>query len=164
VRNQGEGALEEGGIKLAAVVTDLFGTSSWSMPERMAAGDTDPEELVKLAQGKLRGRKAQLREALNGTLPRHCRLLLKQLMEQVTTMRKQVSELTAELGIAMKEYAATLERLCKMPGIDLCAAQSILAEIGPRAAAFHTPEQLASWRDFALLGIDINKAVADALV
>ena len=38
VRNQVEGVLEEGGIRLAAVVTDLFGTSGWSMPERMAAG------------------------------------------------------------------------------------------------------------------------------
>jgi len=31
-----------------------------------------------------------------------------------------------------------------MPGIDQCAAQALLAEIGPKAAAFATPEQLAS--------------------
>jgi len=32
-----------------------------------------------------------------------------------------------------------------MPGIDQCAAQALLAEIGPKAAAFTAPEQLASW-------------------
>jgi len=145
VRNQVEGVLEEGGIRLAAVVTDLFGTSGWSMPERMAAGETDTEALLELAEGKLKKKKAQLREALNGTLPGHCRLLLRQQMEQVTLMRKQVLELTAALGQALKEHARTVERLCKMPGIDQCAAQALLAEIGPKAGAFNTPEQLASW-------------------
>jgi hypothetical protein len=33
----------------------------------------------------------------------------------------------------------------KMPGTDQCAAQALLAEIGPKATAFTTPEQLASW-------------------
>ena len=46
VRNQVEGVLEEGGIRLAAVVTDLFGTSGWSMPERMAAGETDTDRQI----------------------------------------------------------------------------------------------------------------------
>ena len=145
VRNQVEGVLEEGGSKLAAVVTDLFGVSGWSMLERMAAGETDTEALVELAQGKLLKKKSQLREALRGALPEHCRLLLRQQMEQVTLMRKQSLELSVALGRAMKEYAATLKRLCSMPGVDQCAAQALLAEIGPRAAAFATPEQLASW-------------------
>jgi transposase len=92
VRNQVEGVLEEGGIKLAAVVTDLFGTSGWCMLERMAAGETDTE-------------------ALKGSLPSHCRLLLRQHMEQVTLLRRQVVELTAELGRALKEHAGIVERL-----------------------------------------------------
>ena len=140
-----EGVLEECGIKLAAVVTDLFGSTGWSMLERMAAGETDTEALPELAQGRLLKKKAQLREALNGALPGHCRLLLRQQMEQVTLMRKQVPELTAELGRAMKEHAKTVERRCKIPGIDQCAAQALPAEIGPKAAAFTNPEQLASW-------------------
>jgi hypothetical protein len=111
VRNQVEGVLEEGGIKLAAVVTDLFGISGWCMLERMAAGETDTEALVELAQGKLLKKKAQLREALKGSLPSHCRLLLRQHMEQVTLLRRQVVELTAELGRALKEHAGIVERL-----------------------------------------------------
>jgi transposase len=140
-----EGVLEEGGIKLAAVVTDLFGISGWCMLERMAAGETDTEALVELAQGKLLKKKAQLREALKGSLPSHCRLLLRQHMEQVTLLRRQVVELTAELGRALKQHAGIVERLCKLPGVDHCAAQALPAEIGPRAAAFATPEQFASW-------------------
>src|SRR5271154_1193287 len=145
VRNQVEGLLEEGGIKLAAVVTDLFGVSGWEMLELIATGETDGEILLAGAHGRLLKKKAQLREALAGELPASCRLLLRQQMEQVRLLRRQAEELTAELGRAMKEHALTLERLCKVPGIDLCAAQALLAEIGPGAAAFATPEQMASW-------------------
>jgi len=36
IRNQVEGLLEQGGIKLSAVVSDLFGVSGWAMLERIA--------------------------------------------------------------------------------------------------------------------------------
>jgi transposase len=115
------------------------------MLELIAGGETDVEILLARAHGRLLKKKAQLRDALAGELPASCRLLLRQQMEQVRVLRRQAEELTAELGRAMKEHALTLERLCKVPGIDLCAAQALLAEIGPRAAAFATPEQMASW-------------------
>jgi len=40
-----EGLLEQGGIKLAAVVSDLFGVSGWAMLESIAQGITDVEVL-----------------------------------------------------------------------------------------------------------------------
>ncbi len=44
----------------------------------------------------------------------------------------------------MKEHVGTLQRLTRIPGIDLYAAQELLAEIGPGAAAFAGAEQFAS--------------------
>jgi transposase len=41
-----EGLLEPGGIKLSAVVSDLFGVSGWAMLERIAQGVTDIEVLA----------------------------------------------------------------------------------------------------------------------
>jgi transposase len=60
VRNQTEGLLEEGGIKVAAVVSDVFGVSGWAMLERIAKGEADVEALVEEARGALRKKKAQL--------------------------------------------------------------------------------------------------------
>ncbi|MGI8741712.1 MAG: transposase [Bryobacteraceae bacterium] len=45
----------------------------------------------------------------------------------------------------MKEHAACLYRLCQIPGVQLDAAQELLAEIGPTAGAFASPERFASW-------------------
>lgn len=145
VRNQVEGVLEEGGIKLSSVAKDIFGVSGWAMLERIADGETDVEVLAGEARASLRKKKAQLEEALAGHLGPSYRMLLKQYLGQVRLLREQVEELDKEIGKAMKDYTEALCRLCKVPGIGLVAAQELLAEIGPRAAAFPSAPQFASW-------------------
>ena len=145
VRSQVEGLLEEGGIKLAAVVSDLFGVSGWAMLERIARGETNLPALIGEARGALRKKRADLEEALVGQLQPVYQLLLKQHLEQVKLLRQQISEIHQALDVAMKPYAPILHRLCRLPGVDLGAAQGLLAEIGPAAAAFATAEQFASW-------------------
>jgi len=140
-----EGLLEQGGIKLAAVVSDLFGVSGWAMLEHIAQGVTDVEVLVKEARGVLRNKDAQLREALVGHLDPVYRLLLRQHMEQVRLLRRQVEEINHAVAEAMQEHLTALHRLTKIPGVDVYAAQELLAEIGPKAAAFASAEQFASW-------------------
>jgi hypothetical protein len=145
VRNQVEGLLEQGGIKLTAVASDVFGVSGWAMLELIVKGEHDIEALIKQARGALRKKDAQLREALAGHLDPVYRLLLKQYMDQVKLLRQQLDEINQTLAAALKEHVPTLHRLCQVPGVDLYAAQELLAEIGPKAAAFGSAEQFASW-------------------
>ena len=140
-----EGLLEHGGIKLSAVVSDLFGVSGWAMLERIAQGVTDVEVLTGEARGALRKKATQLKEALAGELEPVYRLLLRQQTDQVRLFRRQVEEINQALAEAMQEHLAALHRLTKIPGVDLYAAQELLAEIGPKAAAFASAEQFASW-------------------
>src|ERR1039457_6308444 len=66
-------------------------------------------------------------------------------MEQVRLLRRQIEEINQALAQAMKEHISVLHRLSKIPGIDLYAAQELIAEIGPKAAAFASAEPFASW-------------------
>jgi transposase len=145
IHNHVEGLLEQGGIKLSAVVSDLFGVSGWAMLEHIARGVTDIQVLAGEARGVLRKKDAQLKEALAGRLDPVYRLLLKQHLDQVRLLRKQIEEINRALAEAMKEHIAALHRLTKIPGVDLYAAQELVAEIGPKAAAFASAEQFASW-------------------
>jgi transposase len=145
IRNQVEGLLEQGGIKLAAVASEVFGVSGWAMLGKIAQGETDLEELLGEARGALRKKKAQLREALVGQLEPIYRILLKQHMAQVRLLWEQVDEMKQALAEAMKEHVAALHRLTQIPGVDWYAAQELLAQIGPGAAAFASAEQFASW-------------------
>lgn len=70
---------------------------------------------------------------------------MKQSLEQVKLLREQIQELDKELAAAMQFHVPTLVRLMKVPGIDRVAAEQLLAEVGPTAAAFPSPQQFASW-------------------
>ena len=60
-------------------------------------------------------------------------------------LRRQIAEISQALGTALQDHTASLCRLCQIPGVQLEAAQELLAEIGPTAAAFASPQQFASW-------------------
>ena len=140
-----EGLLEQGGIKLSSVASDLFGVSGWAILEHIAKGVTDVDVLVKLARGVLRKKDSALKEALAGRLEPIYQLLLRQHMEQVRLLRKQIEELNRAIAEAMKDHISALLRLSKIAGVDLYSGQELLAEIGPKAAAFPSAEQFASW-------------------
>ncbi len=145
VRNHVECLLEQGGIKLTSVVTDLFGVSGWAMLQLLAKGEADATVLAEEARGKLQNKKAELPEALAGKLEPIYQRLLKQNLEQVELLRRQVEEINQELTLAMQAHTATIVRLTKIPGVDVAAAHELLAEIGLGASAFPSAEQFASW-------------------
>jgi transposase len=87
----------------------------------------------------------QLREALAGQLEPTYRFLLQQNLDQVELLRRQMRELDEPLAVAMQHHAPTWLRLSRIPGVDWVAAEDLLAEIGPAAATFPSPEQFASW-------------------
>ena len=108
LHSQVEGLLEQGGIKLSAVVSDLFGVSGWAMLEHIVQGVTDVEVLAREARGALRKKDTELQEALVGQLEPVYRLLLKQHMEQVRLLRKQIEELNKAIAEAMKYHISAL--------------------------------------------------------
>src|SRR5262249_33896430 len=59
-------ALEDAGVKLATVASDILGVSGRAMLEALAQGTTDPGVLADLARGRLRGKLPALRAALAG--------------------------------------------------------------------------------------------------
>src|SRR3989442_3863747 len=63
--------LEDAGIKLASVATDILGVSGRAMLEALVRGTTDPEVLAELARGQLRAKLPALRQALRVRVPAH---------------------------------------------------------------------------------------------
>lgn len=145
LRNQMEGLLEEGRIKLSSVVSDLLGVSGRAILWAMVRGASDPAQLAALASYKLTTPRAQLQEALRGELDSSQRLLLKMLLEQWEQLAAHIQQLEAEMTRALQGWEPATRRLMEIPGISHVAAQQIVAEVGPEASAFLAPEKLASW-------------------
>ena len=74
--NRLQKVLEDAGIKLTSVLTDVMGASGRAMVEALVAGTTDPQVLADLARGQLRKKLPALQRALVGRFrPVHAFLL-----------------------------------------------------------------------------------------
>jgi transposase len=81
VINRVQAVLEDANIKLASVVTDIRGVSARAMLEALIAGHRDVTALADLARGRLRAKRAQLEEALQGYFTPHHSFLLTEVLQ-----------------------------------------------------------------------------------
>lgn len=145
LHNQVESLLEEGRIKLSSVISDVFGLSGRRILRALAAGQTDPEELAKLGDDRLRCGRAALVDALSGSMQPVHRRLLGQHLDRLELVDQQIQELNRLAAELMKAHQAAILRLAEIPGLGLDSAQQIVAEVGATAEAFPSAAKLASW-------------------
>lgn len=140
-----ESLLEEGRIKLSSVISDLLGASGRRILRALADGERDAQRLAALGDQHLRCGPAVLADALTGAMSCIHRQLLRQHLDRIELIDRQIEELSCLSAQQMQPYREAILRLIEVPGIGVEAAHQILAEIGPRAAAFPSARQLASW-------------------
>src|SRR5205085_4815986 len=80
--------LETANLKLSSVVSDLMGKSARDMLACLQRGESDPEMLAQLARGRLRGKRPQLHDALQGRADAHHRILLGHLLAHIEFLEK----------------------------------------------------------------------------
>lgn len=144
-RNRIEGILEEGCIKISSLLSDVLGVSGRRMLRALVAGQSNAQQLAALAVGRLRASEEELADALAGNLRAPHRLLLEQHLDRIEALERQAAKINQALEQALREHQQALARLCEVPGIAVNSAQQMIAEIGPQAASFPSPAQLASW-------------------
>jgi len=144
-RNEIETVLEQAHLKLTSVVSDALGVSGRKILRALLEGEKDPEKLAALGHSKLKASKEELAEALTGRLSRSQKLVLRMTLDGIERLERDIEEIERELALQQSPHAEALKRLCAVPGISLCAAQQLIAELGPSAEAFHSAGRLASW-------------------
>jgi transposase len=144
-RNRTLKLLESAGIKLAGVMSSVFGVSGMLMLKALAEGTAAPAAMADLAKRRLRSKLDRLTLALDGPLAEHQRLLLGMHIRRLEEIGRDVTEVEAAIGAAMRPFAAQQALLVTIPGVDTLTAAAIVAEIGTDMAAFGTAQRLAAW-------------------
>jgi transposase len=148
-----EKTLEDAGIKLDSVASDLLGVSGRAMLAALVVGERDPQVLAELAKGKLRNKIPALRQALHGRFRDHHATLIRLCLDHLAHLEGAIAELderidalfathTSEAGVP---FARARDRLDTITGVGKRAAECILAEIGVDMTRFPTAAHLASW-------------------
>jgi transposase len=137
--------LEDTGIKLDCVATNILGASGRAMLDALVAGTSDPELLAELAKGKLRTKIPALREALVGRFDRQHALIVSAMLVHLDFLDEQIQLLSDEIEQQLAPFAAAVELLCTIPGVQHRTAEVIVAEIGVDMSRFPNARHLASW-------------------
>jgi transposase len=137
--------LEDAGIKLASVASDILGVSGRAMLTALVAGTTDPAVLAELARGRLRTKLPALRAALAGRFRGHHAFLVSQMLAHLDYLDEAIATVTTQIEEVLRPFAAVVERLDTIPGISQRVAEVVVAEIGTDMTVFPTDRHLASW-------------------
>jgi transposase len=181
--NRLQKTLEDTNVKLGDVATDIMGKSARAILDALLAEQTYPVVLAELARGRMKSKRAELEQALVGTLKLHHRFMLTEHLLLIDTLEEAISRATQEIETppapsetkALHGEGTLLEKantalpltwtdavtlLDTIPGINARAAQGIIAEIGTDMSRFHSSRHLALW---AGMCPGITKAQANGL-
>lgn len=175
VVNRLQKVLEWAKIKLASVVTDITGVSAIKMLQAIVDGQTNVEDLAKLAKGRLIHKIAQLKEALSGQVRSHHRFLLQQHLNHIQFLDQHINQFNQQIDQSIKEQnlnhdlpSPELESKSKLssssktknlalswnqaviladtiPGVAQNTAELLVAEIGTDMSRFPSASHLAKW-------------------
>jgi transposase len=137
--------LQEAGIKLASVASDVLGVSGRAMLEALVQGTTDPAVLADLARGKLRRKLPALRQALAGRFRPHHAFLGGQILAHLDYLDEALDTLTERIGELLAPFAEVIQRLDTIPGYSRQTAEEVVAELGLDMSVFPTDRHVSSW-------------------
>src|SRR6059058_4325557 len=82
-KQRAEKLLEDAGIKLSVVASDIFGVSGRAMMDDLIGGERDPKVLAQLARTAMRRKISALEEAFTGHFTDHHAFLLGKMLARV---------------------------------------------------------------------------------
>jgi len=144
-KNRLHKVLDDAGIRLGGIVSDINGTSAQAMIAGLIGG-RPLTELIDCARGRMQAKCEPLRQALNEPLSERHRLVLQELHHHIDFLEQQLRSFNQRILAAMAPYQPQWRLLQTLPGVDtIAAALLIAAEIGIDRERFGRGEQFASW-------------------
>ena len=164
-----EGAL----VKVSSVVSSLAGNkTARAIIEALIAGERDPRTLADLALTRLRGRRADLEQALEGmAFAAHHARLARMHLDRIDALDRHAAAVEDEIEACLAAIPAAwgvgadgtpgpdpgpgaavlpaAARLAEIPGISEKLAMAIIAETGLDMTRFPTAGHLVSWAGLA---------------
>jgi transposase len=137
--------LDDCGVRLGCVVSDIDGVCARKMILALVEGKKGPEEIARLACGRLKAKQPEIILALDGRMSDRHRFLLRRIESHIRWLEKQMGQIDSQVVAAMEPYVKEWELMQTIPGIDEISAAMLLAEIGTDMTRFGSSDKLSSW-------------------
>lgn len=137
--------LEEAGLKLSSVLSDVMGVSGRAILEALCAGESDPERLAALMHPSVHATREQAIAALTAEVREHHRFLLQELLTLIETQDRAIKHLEVEIERRLHPFEEQMQRGEKINGVSRHLLHVLMAEIGTDLSRFPDAEHLSSW-------------------
>ena len=144
-----EKVLQDAGIKLTSVASEVLSMSGRNMIEALIAGERDPAVLAEMAIGRMRNKRAELLDALAGHFGPHHAVTARQILDHIDFLDSRIGAMSEQVTQRMAPFTAAVELLMEVPGISRLSAEVVIAETGGDMSRFPSPAHLASWAGVA---------------
>ena len=106
------------------------------MLEALSRGQTNVDELLKLAHGRLKAKRDELAKALAGKLTQHHQFVLTTLLRSIAQQEALIAYINSQLDKQLAEWQGQIELLQTIPDVGHHTAVGLLAEIGTNMEQF----------------------------
>ncbi|MDP3950070.1 IS110 family transposase [Microbacterium sp.] len=139
-----EKLLEDAGVKLSSVATDIVGVSGRAMIEALIAGDLDAAGMVVLARRRMTIKIPQLTEAPVGRFNEHHAFLARVHLDLIDQHTAVTEHHRTDRGDD-RVLCGFHHLICTIPGISTRTADVVVSETGGEMSRLPTAKHLASW-------------------
>ena len=145
-KNRIEKFLQSSGFRLSSFMSDIFGVSGRNVMRYLCQhGKVTMEALDGCLKTQTRNRINEIMASVNGTLSNHQRQFLSMMLSHLEMLEQHRKEVEDAISAEIDKHSEALALLRSIPGIDITAAASIIAEIGTDMSKFPTAQHICSW-------------------
>lgn len=143
--NRVQKVLESANIKLGNVASNVLGVSGRAMLNALIEGQATPSQMAELAKGRLREKREELIQALEGRVKAHHRFVLAELLCQIDNLEEAIARFDKQVEEYCRPFEDAVSLLDTIPGVGRETAENIVSEIGTDMSRFPSADHLASW-------------------
>ncbi len=143
--NRVQKVLESANIKLGNVASNVLGVSGRAMLNALIEGQASPSQMAELAKGRLREKRAELSQALEGRVKAHHRFVLAELLCQIDNLDEAIARFDQQVEEYCRPFEEAVKWVDTIIGVGRETAEIIVSEIGTDMSRFPTADHLSSW-------------------
>ncbi len=143
-KNKIHHSLDSACIKLASVVSDIFGNSGMYLLNCVLEGRSIDEIIEGIPSNRLKKKADQIKEAIKSHLEISQIILIRGSLSLMRSIQERLDELDGEISARIQRRKNDLASAMSVPGMGFISSTAILAEIGDYTD-FKNPEKLAAW-------------------
>ncbi|UYM15493.1 IS110 family RNA-guided transposase [Endozoicomonas euniceicola] len=143
-KNRLHKTLDDSGIRLGGLISDINGKSGQRMVNALIDGES-LQDIIKKADGRLKADKKQLMASMDEKLSTSHLIVLRDIRSHIDFLGEQLQKLEVQILRVIQPWKEAWQLLQTLPGVHEMSAATLIAEIGDDMSQFGGMKEIASW-------------------